>query len=188
MKTDGFTLVEVVVMIAVFGILGLIITDTLTTVLKGQSKVGTISEVKQHGQVVLDKLEKTIREADRIACANDADPNKDALVIVDNGIYTRYKYVAPVASSSNGYIAVDNKTLCDEPLDLNVVKLNNDDPVKGISIQFFEGADKLFVRNFSAGFKDVITIQFRANSGVLSQNTESQILGGVKFETTVELR
>src|SRR3990167_10128021 len=60
-KALGFTLIEFLV---VLGILAITVSATLlflTSVLRGSNKANIIAEVKQNGQVVLESLERQIR-------------------------------------------------------------------------------------------------------------------------------
>jgi prepilin-type N-terminal cleavage/methylation domain-containing protein len=59
----GFTLIELLVVIVVLGILGVVGTDLFSSVIKGTNKANIISEVKQNGQLVMDIIERNIREA-----------------------------------------------------------------------------------------------------------------------------
>src|SRR3989344_1028540 len=76
-KTKGFTLIELLV---VLGILAAAVGASmifLTSVLKGTNQANVTAEVKQNGQVVLDSLEKQIRGATDVECANSAGNSVD---------------------------------------------------------------------------------------------------------------
>lgn len=59
----GFTLVELLVVIAVMSVIGTISTDLFSSVIRGGNKANVINEVKQNGQQALDVMERYIRNA-----------------------------------------------------------------------------------------------------------------------------
>lgn len=188
----GFTLIETVVMIGIIGVLGVILTDTLTQIFRGQNKVITISEIKQHGQTMLDQMAKTVREAEKITCpiaVSDIPVPSDAIVVAKNKVYTRYKYQPPTATAS-GYIFTDNVQNCTGPQGAGAVILSNTDPAKGVSIRQADPSKQIFTRYFSPGYKDAVTIQFRMGPGEgAAKVAESQVSSsGVLFQTTVQMR
>lgn len=121
-KNKGFTVVELLVVISIMVILGAIFTNILIDTLRGRNKVRAINQVKQNGQVVLDKLSNEIRNADGVVCvdkyiAAGANPGsvKDTIVIVNGGVYTQYRFIAAPSSSVNGKIQKLNFTEKDIP-------------------------------------------------------------------------
>lgn len=117
MKKNGFTLVEMLVVIAVLSVFGTLILVIFTRTLRGGGKTQIITAIKQNGQSVLEVLDKTIRNADLVACLS---PTGSTLVVEQKGIYTRYRFVPPnntipaigncgsINGSSNGCFIQDN--------------------------------------------------------------------------------
>ncbi len=60
-KESGFTLIEILVTIILFGILGTIATQSLFSLLRGASKSEAVKEVKQNGDYALSFMEIKIR-------------------------------------------------------------------------------------------------------------------------------
>lgn len=205
MKRNGFTLIELLVVIAIMAVLGIIFSGTLVQTLRGQNKVKIINQVKQNGQVALDKLSGEIRQAERVICIGSVvgGPN-DNIIIYKSGTYYRFRLVAERAGLDNGYIkrsdfTVQNitvgtaeSTLCALDTDFrvdSVANLTDTDSVGGVSIRF-DSLQPVFSRNALTGYGDTVTIRFRAapaaRTGTLFENLVED--GGVLFNTTVEVR
>lgn len=60
-SNSGFSLIELLVAIVVFGLLGIIASQTLFTLLQGASKTEVVKEVKQNGDYALSVMEIKIR-------------------------------------------------------------------------------------------------------------------------------
>ena len=206
LKKSGFTLVELIVVVALMGILGLIFTNTLIQTLRGQNKVKVINEVKQNGQTILDRLTNDIRQAEKIVCrgknlANAVYPENafDTIVIVKAGTYTRFRLIVET-EGSNGYIQRDEFTaedianpdeeilLCSNSVGQETAyALSDKDPVNGVSLSY-DGLNPVFNSESPLpGYSDVVVIKFRASEGVKAGNFfESSLTeGGLLFSTKV---
>lgn len=62
----GFTLIELLITIAVFSILAVVGTDLFTSFLQGTNKAQVLAEVKQNGQLALEKAERYIRSSTNV--------------------------------------------------------------------------------------------------------------------------
>ncbi|MEK7617289.1 MAG: type II secretion system protein [Patescibacteria group bacterium] len=127
-KINGFTLVELLVVIGVLGFLGGIILMVFTNSLRGSNKSQILSVIKQNGQSVLETMDKTIRNSDRVVCPYFSSPTStstflNTLVTVNRGTYTRYRFIPPfntdqnqgICPTSNGCIFQDNPILPSSP-------------------------------------------------------------------------
>lgn len=132
---SGFTLVELLVVISIFGVLSIIVTTVLVQSLRGSQKVQVLNRAKQNSQIVLDRMIKDIQSANEVWCTGNFDDrtnnyngtstainynsqnvNYDTLILVtfdqsSNATYNRYRFYAPFGTSTNGYIAFDTKTV-----------------------------------------------------------------------------
>lgn len=207
MINKGFTLAEVLVVMAIVAIVGTILVVIFTNTLRGSNKSQILATIKQNGQVVLDSTDKTIRNADNLVCVSSPTPN--TAVIVKNGVYTRYRIVlaadetgtAPVdclGAGKNGCILMDvptpQATETTPQLFINRVCASSDpmssaqiltdtNPVSGVTVN--SGS---FASNKLAGFKTALVVNFVLKPGAdVPQGTSSQI-NPVTYQTTIELR
>lgn len=65
-QTKGFTLIEIMVVIGVFGIIAAFTTNMFVSILRGSSKSQILAEVKQNGNYALSVMERMIRNARKI--------------------------------------------------------------------------------------------------------------------------
>lgn len=196
----GFTLVELLVVMAVLSIFGILILTIFTNSLRGGNKSQIIGVIKQNGQAVLETMDKTVRNSDNVVCPMPAAT--DTLIVVKNGIYIRYRFIDP-APPANGFIQQDNPVkeidpvtgeeyadpafinkVC-APVDpmLNPVILTDTNSQTGISV-----ANGLFTRDRSAGFMDQVTIKFDIGPGVGAPQAVAGQIDPVTFQTTISLR
>ncbi len=196
----GFTLMEVLIVIALLSTVGLTLTLIFTRTLRGSSKAQVLSEMKQNGQSVLDSVSNVIRSADNVVCPT-AGSSANTVVTVKNGTYTRYRLIRPTsgASAANGYFAQDNpvsttgplgynSTMCNDndALSANFLTLTDRDSVTGVSVDMVgTGA---FLVNTPAGYLPTVTVQFMVNPGVAAPTTLSSQITPQTFQTTVQIR
>lgn len=104
-RKAGFTLIEILVVIAIFAILALVGTDLFSSVLRGSNKAQVQSEIKQNGQVVLNTIERYVRSSTNAAVSG----NKLTLTQRD-GESVDFEYVPgctpPPSCSPNGKITL----------------------------------------------------------------------------------
>lgn len=200
----GFTLVEILVVIAVIAIIGTIMVAIFANTLRGSNKAQVLSVIKQNGQAVLENMDKTVRGADDVICPARTTPTSTNLVVIRDGIYTRYRFIAPTATD-NGLIQQDNPvkqiiqgsnppTLESDNTFLTRI-CNPNDPVAvpdiltdtntqiGVSV-----ANGLFTRSYQPGFKDIVTVEFTLGPGVKAPSTIAGQIDPAIFQTTVQLR
>lgn len=81
----GFTMLELLIVVLIFGILGAIASSSLFSLLKGASKTEIVKEVKQNGDYALSVMEQQIRNARDIAssCAG-VSSNAVSIINPDN--------------------------------------------------------------------------------------------------------
>lgn len=194
----AFTLAEVLVVIAVVSIVGTALVAIFINTLRGSNKSQILGVIKQNGQEVLETMDKTIRNSDDVICP---DSTGDILVIVKDGIFTRYRYVAPLPALSptaNGYIQQDSPVKGAEsdasfvarvcsPVDPKItpITLTDTNTQSGVSTKVIS---TLFARSTLAGFKDSVTVQFNLGPGVSAPSVVASQIDPITFQTTVQLR
>ena len=191
MIKKGFTLVELLVVIAILAIAVTFILTIFTSSLRGSNKSQIVSTIKQNGQSVLETMDKTIRNSDNIVCP---PLSGSTLVIVKDGIYTRYRFIAPSALD-NGSIQQDAplqpalsdiqsfiNAVCIEPLQTPNI-LTDTNPQTGVS-----AVNGLFTRTSQPGSKDSVTIRFDLSPGVSAPQVVAGQIDPQTFQTTVQLR
>lgn len=207
-KRYGFTLIEILVVMAIVAIVGTFLVTTFANTLRGSNKAQMLAAIKQNGQTVLDNMVKAIREADKVVCVTSSG---NTLVLIKNGVYVRYRFIQGI-SNENGQIKQDNpvqpplpdsknetrlfiNSLCTDdtdPLGEDAVILTDTNTQSGISVIQAKndlGYNQLiFKRNSTAGTRDSIKVQFVLKPGAgVALGVASQI-DPVVFQTTVQLR
>lgn len=197
----GFTLVELLVVIAVLSISILLVLYIFTNSLRGSNKAQILSSIKKNGQAVLEVVDKTIRSSDNVICpaipSGSTSASSTGLVIEKVGLYTRYRFVS-ATGTVNGSMKQDNPTrgstesisnfinrVCNiaDPLSSQALVLTDTNPQVGVSIQ-----NGSFKRNKQIGFKDTVTISFQVTYPVEVSPALVGQIDPVDFATTVQLR
>lgn len=217
-KETGFTLLEMIIVVALIATLGLIFGNILTQTLRGQSKARLINQVKQNGQVILDRLSNDTRQARKVVCVvdNSSNPSEpDTIVLyapqadmvesptetIPGGNYLRFRFVPP-AGNDNGHIIADKflasdypesntpSSLCAMTTDQfkSVEYITNLGGVSGVSIDRLSAP--VFKLDQSAGYNDQVTIGFKISQGKKAgAGYEFQVKDeGIAYSTTVALR
>lgn len=211
MKKNGFTLVEMLVVISILSVAGVMILTIFTRTLRGGNKSQIIGAIKQNGQSVLETMDKTVRNSDDVVCPTVVDacmttPPCKNLVVRSGGIYIRYRFIDPLPSISptaNGFIQKDNPVKeidpatskeYTDPAFVNkicsaadtmpeAVILTDTKTQTGVSVE-----NGLFERNRSAGFADQVTIKFDLRPGIEAPQAVAGQIDPVSFQTTIQLR
>lgn len=209
----GFTIIELLVVVSIMVILGIIFTNILIDALRGRNKVKAINQVKQNGQVVLDKLSNEIRDADGIVCVDKfqaaGSTPKDTLVITKGGIYTQYRFIPASPPTSNGKIQKLNFTrdnlaspVADSFLCVNqseatlnpgfnnfLQSLTDTDSKNGVSINYTPKASGGNENIFDQAGNSII-IKFNASAGVAAGYAYDVTVAddGIPFSTSVQVR
>lgn len=197
MKKFGFTLIEMLVVIAVLSVMGAVLTEVFVRSSRANAKSQVVAIIKQNGQAALETMDKTTRNATQVLCPDASDTASDTLVVSKiNELtqvkeYFRYRYAAGNATT-NGKITQDNPTTFNAPADCSAAQtsptnLTDTNPQTGVSISV-PGLGLPFIRNKSAGYKDTIIINFTAGRAVLSPAAIAGQIDPVEFKTTVVLR
>ena len=191
--SKGFSLVEVLVVIALVTVIGLILTEVFFRSIRGGNKAQALATIKQNGQATLESLDKNIRSSDNIICPRVIPPSmkaeSDVLVIVNNGAYTRYRLVTMRIVEDHPMLQADvtqEEFLLDicTNVDLSYalpIAITDLGKVAVVSSNVCE-LDK------SAGFKDIVRINFLLEPGQEVPKIVADQIDPVPFVTTIQLR
>ncbi|MFH1961165.1 MAG: type II secretion system protein [Patescibacteria group bacterium] len=107
-KAKGFTLVEILVVVALFGIISTIAGDILITVFRSYNKAKIIGEVDKNGNFALSAISQEIRAGSGFDTSNCTTGVTACLKYKDyNGNDSSINYYQPVCSSSaNGRLTL----------------------------------------------------------------------------------
>lgn len=190
MRAKGFTLIEIIVVLAGLIIMSLILSQIFSRTLKGGGKATILAAMKQNGQSALETMDKNIRNATKVICLtsdSNADTPDTLVVQNGNGTYTRYQFMS--VPSSNGKLQQDNPTysttLCVDTF--TGQPMTDTDPKSGVSIEPLSGSP-VFTVDHLAGYGDIVTIKFQVNLAVDLVAVYSSQISPVPFQTTIELR
>jgi prepilin-type N-terminal cleavage/methylation domain-containing protein len=209
-KNRGFTLVEMLVTIAILALMGAILTEVFVRSLRANNKARVLSVIKQNGQTAFESIDKALRNADRVICPPTHEVPSSILVFTKKSETDppvveafRFRYVAP-SGSLNGYITQDTPpaslltqtsvTQSDCEANLNSpIKITDDNIKTGVSIIAIDPANgnpasAPFIRNLSTGFSDTVSISFEVAPGVSAPKAVTGQIDPVEFKTTVVLR
>lgn len=166
----GFTLLEILIATSIVAVLGVVISQVLSTTTRTNTKVGIISDVKQNGDYALLTMDRLIRSARRSTCSGAADAFV-TLENLDGGITTlgcawnsSVGRIASVSANGTSYLTGTNVTLGGTDC----------------------ASDSLTFTCASAGVTSAVSIGFR-----LSQKSTSPLLfeqSTVSFQSTVTVR
>lgn len=185
MKEKGFTLAEILVVMAITAIVGIIMVIIFSNTLRGSNKAQILAVIKQNGQAVLDNMDKTIRGADNVVCISSY-----YLVVVKDGIYTRYRIksennIPTIVQDSPvmGSLINDICTLSDSTGVAKII-LTDTNSQSGVSV--LNGSS--FSRSAQSGSKDSVTVSILLGPGAGVPAAISSQIDPVSFQTTIELR
>lgn len=216
MKNKGFTIIELVVVMAIMAVVGTMLVMIFSSTLRGSNKSQMLSAIKQGGQAVLENMDKTFRSAENVVCPVVTPPLTTAsstqIIIYSSdrteasssdtqGVYTRYRFIVPT-TTTNGLIQRDNPTkqVVQETgvLETDQAFINRicgiDDimsPTVLTDITPETGVSVVsgtFIRSIQAGSKDSVWVQFTLGPGAKAPSVIVGQIDPVVFQTTVELR
>ena len=195
-QDHGFSLIELLVSIALLGIMGGIGVSIFAVINNSYNTANALSKMQTQGAQVLEVLERSIRSSsDAVVTGNGGGCNNDQCLIITipsssieysiNGGCgkTVYGWTAPT-SSVNGqmvrYYLTDNNSQCNGSVP---IQLFDTDTRAGVSIRQ-NGANNIFTANTGAEGIDSIVINMILAEGIAKGANATTI----PLRTTVSLR
>lgn len=196
MKRNGFTLIEILVVLGVMTIVGALLVETFIRSLFGGNKAEVINQIKQNGQTILETMDKTIRSSDNVICPPVIPPSTQAssavLAMVREGVYTRYRFVNDQLLEDHPVLGTDIKQsqfLLDICTNVGYVGATASNITNTNLVTILNPTSgQIFTRGKSAGFKDVVTINFLIKAGTSIPRNVADQIDPVPFTTTIQLR
>ena len=190
----GFTLVEFLIVITILGLTIGSTTLILTSNLKGANQSAIVAEVKQTGQVVIDTMERQIRNssgARKLLDIEETTISADAQSVIELKQLTGQTYFLGCFSppGENGWIGVVKVTTVSpqpSPLLSTFAPLSNyKDKVSGINILCTDFTFSVIPASSNA--PAIVKISFVAQQGI-SAPSRQDFVASSEFSTTISLR
>lgn len=187
--TNGFTLVELLVVIGVLGVVTGSALLFLTSILKGSNQARIVADVKQNGQIVLDSIDRQIRNAQEIRVITPPAGSDSAIELVLSGGNLYLACFNPVASpAQNGWIGTAGSS--GGPYN----SLTNKDEVDGINVicdwdAVSPGVDSFAVFGSAADpYPQIVKVNFKVKQPVDAPTRADFEVSEQLFSTTISLR
>lgn len=168
-KNDGFTLLEMMVTIAIIALLSVVFSQIFISTLRSNTKTEILKEVKQNGNLALESMTRMIQNATRVTCPSsqtlsiqNPDGNTTTLACAEDSTTTR------IASSSASETVYLSSTLV------------------SLGSSVCSSSTLLFTCDLVSGLPSRISIAFRLSQAGLATAEFEQ--SGEDFQTTVLMR
>lgn len=94
-KSDGFTLLELVVSVAIVAIISVVLSQVFLVTLRTNAKTEISKDLKQNGDLALESMVRMIQKARRVTspCAGTGTVSQSLTIINDDGGQTTYECV-----------------------------------------------------------------------------------------------
>lgn len=203
-RKNGFTLAEILVVIAIIAVIGTIMVAIFINTLRGSNKSQVLSVIKQNGQSVLENMDKVIRGADKVVCISTLDNN--TLVVKNSDetgkvTYTRFRLIRETPTA-NGLIQQDNPVkqivsgVEETDLDFTNRVCFPDDPMPQANVftdtntrtGVSTDSDALFTIEPTTVSNNTVTVKFELAPAIGAPAAINNQIDPVTFQTTIKLR
>ncbi|MEX0621601.1 MAG: type II secretion system protein [Candidatus Woykebacteria bacterium] len=171
---NGFTLVELLVVTAVIGILAIISATVFNSILRSQNKTAVINEVRQNGNLAIDKLDRDVKQASEVTLVDDLQDGD-----ITDGDATSIKL-----TTDQGLITWE----CDDiglTINRNVASVLNTDSLNGVRL--VAGSCRFVVSDPASTTTQLVKFEFRLQQGSAAP-ARSEFEVNEPFEATIGTR
>ncbi|MGB9911061.1 MAG: PulJ/GspJ family protein [Microgenomates group bacterium] len=91
MKKNGFTLLEMMIVITILALIAVVGSGSFFSILRGSTKTKNLSLVKQNGDYALSVMERMIRNARSLKAPTTSGPTDSILIVNPDGGETLFK-------------------------------------------------------------------------------------------------
>lgn len=171
-KADGFTLIEILVVIFVLSTIGVLVAVIITSSLRGTSKTNAITAVRQNGFFAIAQMTKMIQNARKLdspyPCTPAPTPTPQpsyqsiSIVSVDGGQTTfRCNYGSPPTIASNSGSLLNTSSVALDSCSFTCSQVSvGDPPIIGISFVLKQKrADSFFEQSASIPFQTSVVMR-----------------------------
>lgn len=173
-RSCGYTLIEILVAIAVVGVITGVSIAIYLSVASLQQQSITINDLQSEGTVIIEKMSRVIRDARSVKCGESCNTLivhnfEDSLEYQTSGscLTTTFVYFGPTAND-NGKI---EKQYSNCSVATSTETLTNTDVVKGISVKTFLVA----VSDYSEAYPQTVDIALTLERGVKATKRASRV-------------
>jgi prepilin-type N-terminal cleavage/methylation domain-containing protein len=167
----GFTLIEVIVTVAVLGVLMTTISAIFINALRNANQANVVNEAKENATNVLDQFERDVRNGSDVAITGN--PNEIKITSNNSTIY--WQCVPPVGSSSNGYIQRAENNIA------NYHSVTNRDATLGVNVTNCSFS-------VSGSTQKLVSFKFVLTEGVRAGGFAQEFHVSLPYQTSVGTR
>lgn len=186
-KRSGFTLVELLVGMTILGLISAGTLLFLSTMFRGSNQANIVSSIKQNGQVVLDSIDRQIRNAAEVAVISPPAGSSNAIRLSATGgsfIYLACFNTVVSGTPANGWIGLVTSNSATAPA--TYIPLTNRDAVSGVDVDCSKPAFTV-IGSPSDSAPQVVQVHFTLNQGV-SAPSRVDFKANLDFRTLISLR
>jgi len=152
----GFSLIEMLIVLSIFAVLGIVITQTLSSSLRGSKKSESVGLVRENAEQVFNVIERRLRGASMIDCNNSTQIKLQFYLVNDSaphyftcdvttGIVS---YDTQKLSSSNATTTCNFSPFCAQFPHYVTITVRASSPAAGSEGASYELSQKIYLRNY----------------------------------------
>lgn len=163
MRKTGFTLIEILIVLGIFGVIAIIGVNMFFAILKGSAKTRILTEVKQNGNYALGVMERMVRNARNLESYTgnsitivNLDGGKTTFACGDSDGNGINDIASNEASLINDQVAVEN---CDNVFSVNPGELGIQPDEVAIDFTLTQAGEGRGEEKASIDFKTTVTLR-----------------------------